>query len=398
MQKFFTNTLINKFIKQLLRNTPIPLYDTVAIGSYIIKDCTYIFRYNIIRCTRSGYITETPEETSGLFDIIKPYAFGTYDPKITEKFISKYSYYDSETHQQLGQYLRCIRDIYEIDLMPFYNCFSYKTVANIDLTNSFPYIGNTSDRVIFVPIKFNKTYTIAMDCPSEVKIRSIIYDQYGIVNLSNSAIPNYLTQYLDPEVITYQNLSFSQPITYSISIAGNNDQVSSKIDPALSIASSTLYNYQKYLYLAIQYPAEVTTSIAVLEGDYTQNTTSTIINAENITSITSQYLNNICLSKLSLLSFNNRAIYAFSDRLVEYLLLNVITSQETISNNITRVQENIGLPILYQNAGIWSNDIRYYIYSNYISKNLISKKIPVTDINGFIDVDIERALMRGELS
>jgi len=50
---------------------------------------------------------------------------------MSEQAISKSSYYDSDTHYRLGRYLRYIRDVYNINLMPFYNCYNYKSVNNI---------------------------------------------------------------------------------------------------------------------------------------------------------------------------------------------------------------------------------------------------------------------------
>lgn len=396
MQKFFTNTLENKFIKNLLRNSPIPLYSTVAVGDYITKGCTYIFRYNVIRCTASGYITETYTNTSGMFDILHPFKFGEYDPKISEKFISKYNYYDSETHRYLGDYLRCIRDIYNIDLMPFYNCFNYKVVSNIDLKTPYPYVSDTYDKVLLVPIKFNKTYTIALDCASEVRIKGIIYDNFGMFNRSNTAIPDYLTQYLEDSLHVYQGISFKQPITYRISTESENDILISQEDGQSYISADDLYAFQKYLYIAIQIPQNVISSVVVLEGDYTQYR-NVVINAEVLPSMSQQELNALCLSNLALLEFNDYTIYAFSNRLIEYLLLNVVTSQETLTDNIVRVQEEVGLPIPYRDAGIWSNELRYYIFTKYMNTAVSTKRVPVVDINGFVDVDIEKALMRGEL-
>lgn len=62
-----------------------------------------------------------------------------------------------------------IRDVKGIDLMHLYNCFNYNMVSNL----SFEKIGkhqyqiesktNKDYKVIAIPIKFNKTYTIAID-------------------------------------------------------------------------------------------------------------------------------------------------------------------------------------------------------------------------------------------
>ena len=48
-------------------------------------------------------------------------------------YISNTSYYDSNTHYFLGQYLRMIRDLYNIDLMAYYNCWCGNILDNLRL-------------------------------------------------------------------------------------------------------------------------------------------------------------------------------------------------------------------------------------------------------------------------
>ena len=148
MQSFFTDTIESKFVKSLLYNTPLPLIPTVREGSYIVKDSLYIYNAYIIKCTMSGvvegeYLTAGDDTLASndllvgygggvaKYDIVKPYTFGEASD-ITERFLSKYGYYDTDTHTFLGKYLRCIRDIYGVDLMPFYNCFNYIKIKGHD--------------------------------------------------------------------------------------------------------------------------------------------------------------------------------------------------------------------------------------------------------------------------
>ena len=53
------------------------------------------------------------------------------------------------------------------------------------------------------------------------------------------------------------------------------------------------------------------------------------------------YLNKYLISNLVLLNFNNHISYAFSGRLIEYLVGNVISSKEMIPKNIKRVQQAV---------------------------------------------------------
>lgn len=56
------------------------------------------------------------------FEILEPYVKGNYYRGITSNFESESSLYDYKTHYYLGEYLRYIRDLDGINLMPYYNC------------------------------------------------------------------------------------------------------------------------------------------------------------------------------------------------------------------------------------------------------------------------------------
>ena len=77
------------------------------------------------------------------------------------------------------------------------------------------------------------------------------------------------------------------------------------------------------------------------------------------------------LLNLSLLKMNTRVSYAFSDRLLEYLLGNVIYDRETYFNNIAMVQTALSKKFPeYRKSlingqhkkGIWDRDISRLVY------------------------------------
>lgn len=101
------------------------------------------------------------------------------------------------------------------------------------------------------------------------------------------------------------------------------------------------------------------------------------------------YLNDYLYSDLSLLKYSGNNSYAFSSRLLEYLLDNVITKNDQISKNITRVQESINYP---QTNGVWDDNLRVNIFNTIANKSKrLDKSIP-KDINGFVDKDSEKLL------
>jgi hypothetical protein len=58
--------------------------------------------------------------------------FGDEYYNITGRYTSKILGYDADTHFYLGQYLRMMRDIFDLDMMPFYNCYCGDTLSDVD--------------------------------------------------------------------------------------------------------------------------------------------------------------------------------------------------------------------------------------------------------------------------
>jgi len=110
--------------------------------------------------------------------------------------------------------------------------------------------------------------------------------------------------------------------------------------------------------LLIQIPFVNQSSVVVLEGDYRHSFSKEVcINMEYVDSgeIKERDLNDVMLTDLSLLQFSNQYKYPFSNRLIEYLLNNVMSYQDEIGNNIAPIQEC--LPSQRRDAyvsGVWN--------------------------------------------
>ena len=320
-QKFFTNTLESQFIKNLVGTFPTPIIPTVNNHDYIIQTVKYIYGDRVIECLKSGYIEDNPWNTDGKpiaeYRIIQNYIVGEYYPQFTEKFISNTAFYDSDTHYHLGQLLRCLRDTTNVDLMPYYNCFNYKVLGgSIQKVKNDYFFSNSvmpQYKLFATPIKFNKTYTIALDAYADVYMAPVLYSEQGELK-DTSGNP-----FLKVKAKKFRKLDFLHPITYKIDPKENIQNMES-IEHSYE---EFLGHYEKYLYLVIQLPVNTDTSIVVLEGDYTHTSSSKIISAE-CTDVVE--LNRALVANPSLLLWNDGNIYAYSDRLIEYLLLNVVCS------------------------------------------------------------------------
>ena len=397
--KFFESTIESKFIKNLLLNTSLPIFNSVRDGDYVVKGFKYLYDTKVIYCTKSGYLgrnssNETTDENIPEVGIIENnFILGRTYTGRTEYFQSNSNSYDSLTHKFLGRYLRFYRDIYKTDLMPFYNCFNgvYTSKFYIDndsgsiKQNRYDYYqqGNPQFnnqyyekeeyKIVQVPIKFNTDYTIAIDCnanvfvaPCFIRNNQLVYVTYGgkELDLSNENISknNSIIKLVDmkfktPNLINISNINQSLLSDTYPEMVLNSEQASMQLDQLFQ-------TYEKDLYLLIQLPKDNSSSIVVLEGNYTnlsrgyiykyyntktKSMNSRYMNTEKIFDFSSVYnmsdkeLNEFLISGLSLLNMNDSIRYPYSDRLIEYLLWNVTDNNEEIGGNVTRIQRRLGL-------------------------------------------------------
>ena len=416
-QRFFTNTIKSNFIKALIYNTPIPLIGSVNDKSYILKDNIYIYKNNIIKCTKSGIIkmpeiepnynayykngsievipSEVDDKSDkyeniiansvklekGSFKIIDTYDFGKYYPKFTELYYSKYGYYDSQTHEYLGKLLRLYRDILEINLMPYYNCVSGNYISGIviypDKIKEEP---SDNYKTFKIPIKFNTNYTLAIDSNSNVKTATVLLSGNHIIEdiqyyKSGSLLTFNPNDVVMKNINIFSSTSFKQPKLVGINILKDEN-------------ASIIEKYERYLYLLIQIPRTNNSSVVLLEGDYTNVKAENVYSIEGIQEFNDLELSDIMTSDLSLLQMNDNITYPFADRLIEYLLLNVINPRDEVTKNIGRVQD---LFINYDSIHeVWNNTLRSNIYIGYQKNDMIRR----LDLNGFVDIDTERLMKK----
>lgn len=432
LQEFFKTSMYCKAIKYILSQTALPLYRTITSDEYIIQGCTYIYKDKILQCTKSGMflglntanytedhlyvnehitVSDDPDyvkvrkfvpidgELKSVYEydylkvtddvirqyyrpfaeyrIVDDYEFGQFIPGMTHYHISNVNYYDSQTHRYLGEYLRCLRDIKGIDLMSLYNCFTYQFADNVYISpkTKRTYIEEelpSTSKVALIPIKFNKKYTIALDCPFKVYLKSIFYKDYLLRDLDGESL---LTERLTETFKSFNSISFKHPITYEI-----------KVD------EPDMLKYEKYLYLAIQLPSENTSSITVLEGDYTTISDLYVSDVSSMDLIPDAQVSNIFKTQLSLLSHNDNKQHPFSNKLIEYLLENTIDSRELVNENISKIETEVGYTPRFK--GHWSNTLRYILYNKYMNLDN-STKLVKKDILGFVDSELEDAISRG---
>lgn len=396
-QQFHTDTLGNRFIKSLLAQTPIPKFESVVEGDHLVKGCYYTYKRYIIQCHVSGILrVDTKEElypsptlypsvfllpTTG-YVVARFYVISltdNYSPQTHTTHNSSTNYYDSDTHMYLGKYLRYLKTSTGLNLFPYYNVFPDKYFNDIEL-----YRINERDigiyrrskqqyKVCAVPILYGKTYKIYVDAPEGVLMRACLHDANGWIEEVEENMPESLINTLSSSGKYHSYSRFSEYIEFRIETDSTRD--------------STM---QRYLYLVLQIAKDNNSSIVVLED----------VNTDKIIKCNEQSVRDLHLLNLSLLKMNTRVSYAFSDRLIEYLLGNVISEYDPIARNVQKVQEALcSVDKYYEGSfrsrrntkGTWDQDIPRKILNLVEQSEYTSLQY---DHDGNINKDVEKLLLQ----
>jgi hypothetical protein len=363
-------------------------------------------------------------------------------PGLTKTLYSPGRFYDTVTHEYLGEYLRFLRDYYNINLMSLYNCFNNKICNNINSTfmlnpdadkeNRINITFNSQDskyKLYAIPVKLFENYTIAIDCNQGIELFCGWY--------STNIEKTDKTQ--DLFLKTYEKINktiFNQPFVYdkldvkNWSFYKTDFNVDEKSNLHINnklVNRWDMANREKDLRLFIRVPVSCKSSIVILEGkfndynnfkycpkqdvaseswEYKQN--RTILNFEN------SYTHNegfTPINKLQLLAFNTGESYPFADRLIEYLSNSAITPIDQIPDNIKRAQKVMEDNSYYFNTeGLWEDKMQKILYDYLlnpkpadVNKNNESdetrrnskttgyvRKSTLYDILGYVDRDAEK--------
>ena len=372
MIKFNDESIFVGEIKQLLSHFNLPNFPIYS------KDVNYSEGQFYLK-NNSVYTIKNGVETK-----VSNYYFNKELLNLTRNLEIRNLIYDTYTHVYLGEFLRFIRDYLNLDLMSLYNCFTNKTANNININkNNIIFNSNSTDCVIFeVPIKYDKQYTIAIDCSTKIELLPCILTDNSLkIKDEDIYINNYQT---------ISNSLFKKPFIY-------------RSPKKQDLGGVNWYEKERNLKLLLKIPSNCTSSIVILEGDYRLNANIIISTPykEKITKVI--FDNNKNISKLTLptksqlLYLNTKTVNLLADKLVAYLLQNVITHIDIVTNNIKYVQHKlIEMGYLDKNKniyfGVWDDNIRKAIYQ--LAKNTSIKNTKIID-NSFdllfyVDKDIEK--------
>lgn len=424
MKKFNTSDLFTGYLKQLLHDFNLP-----KIKVYTKKHREYFNKHN----KESAEILSTSQNTdlnvrhfpylkdgqiqeyigNKWYNISTKVAaapkFYTYGQKIlnyTKNLKINSNVYDSYTHEYLGDYLRFQRDYYDLNLMSLYNCFSNRACDKLNLkwylNNNTEVVFNTDDtnyKIYMLPVKLFQTYTIAIDSSQPIELCCGIYGDYQDTREKFNSIPQY----------TYKKIShsvFSQPFIFDLLDYTNDGKVNTLIESLTENDKIELAQNECDLKLFIKVPVNNTSTIVVLEGNYIgwndrsetwveRNNKKYFEVKSNKSVLNLDFINNDTklnlISPLQLLQFNTNEQHPFADRLIEYLIGNVISNtEEEIYDNVRRAQK-----ALYDNnkymirvPGAWDYEMNKLFYEYMTSRNLDFETDH--DLLGYVDKDVEK--------
>lgn len=387
-QKFYTDTLGSRFIKSLLAQTPIPVFDSVTEGDLLTTGCYYVYRDFIIHCVESGLLHTNARDTLMPSNMVYParseissssarFYVVAYTDEYNRQYCSAYrsnvNHYDSQTHYHLGRYLRYLNTTKNINLMPYYNCFNGTYFPDLELyvdegKVKIKRVSKQHYKIVGIPVLFGHSYTIALDCPTQILLRACIHDDSGYVE----ELPGLQNTFQDTARVL-GHCSFHNPVTISV-----------------GMSESKYAMQERNLYLIIQLPLNNTSSIVVLEN-YTKPA-KVVCNENSVKQAT--------LLNPSLLSINTHSPVAFSNRIIEYLLGNVISSSDPHSKDIIKVQQALSNINANYKTGLKQGIYRWGVWDNNIA-TLIHDLLEQTaedqyscDHDGNINKDVEQILYK----
>lgn len=427
MQKINNINVESRFIKNLLKNSYLPIYPTIPSTGFVHKDTIYTIGNSFFKCLNTGYMDqeyiikcsesllcgqkyidgvitagqEMTEQKGIEFERIDDYIPYQFSPNKTKNFISKSAGYDIETHIQLGNYLLYYRMMTGIDLLPLYNYNCGKTTTQIsfkqeikevigenDIACEISVIDNIpSSKTIFaVPLKLDSKYTIFSNIVDNVIIYKAFLTDLGRVKFSVQneilALDSTITDN-KPQVV---HIDYKNPYVVSTRLSTNYN--------------INYHDFENCFYLLIEMK-NPSAALYVLEGDYTNKSKSMVFDYNYIA-------NNDTIARLSdvvtypknpyLKYFPSDYSIPYSPNLIEYLLKYTITPDDEIKNNILRVQEKLDL--LTNDSvkkDIWDKYIDMKIISNLAFPKSIVDKVSypiIYDYTGAIDKNIENKLFK----
>lgn len=397
--------MIPNFVKGLLAGTYIPTIMIWESGQPVFENRIYINGRKIIKANKtSSDSSDVPYSVQSTwvdalgklrkwFDVVDDYLPDKHIPGVTQKYVSKTARWSREDQICLGNYCRHYKAITGIDIMPAYNCWDGGEMQNAGLYQEddgtiYCAEAHSGLKVFTVPVKPYNTYTIMLECPTEVMLAVALTSKGNFISdtvqetTEGYRYPTYGTGACYPKMSVY---------------------VPEKITIGSEVVRDTMraYNLIDYLTLLIQVP-QSTNRLYVIEGDYTTQVKEYaygVGEAGQIVPTEEKKNSKLTISAKSMLT----PYLACPDRLIEYLSGHPITwgqfdaSIASVQKIITGQKFKRVTGVRYQKdykEGQWDEDIRRFI--KWIFDKPFGNHNMVPEQMGDVVKEIERYLAEVE--
>ncbi len=216
-------------------------------------------------------------------------------PGLTKTLKSLGGMYDTATHEYLGDYLRFLRDYYNVNLMSLYNCFNNKICTNLYYEHKIKSLDTVFDpkksetdslykevvrvfdsqdpnyHIYAIPVKLFQDYTIAIDCSHELELfcgfyKTSLDTTSKSVDLINKTYRK-LTRTFFKQPFLYDALNVSH-WSFEQDIALSDEQPYPRFVDDKCITRWDIANREQDLKLFIKIPTYCKSTITILEGNY----------------------------------------------------------------------------------------------------------------------------------
>ena len=338
--KFNESFLGLGYIKELLKEFNLPSLPVAVDGMKFYKDQLYIKDLSIYKFVKKD------NDPIGRLVKATDYYFNRPILNLTTNMSLTTSFYSTDLHEYLGNYLRFMKDYKKLNLMSIYNCFSNRAIYPGNYDENYNYYA--------VPVRFGEVYTIGIDSSIPITMWCTFWDNSrikdrkdssssGVQGLEmNGSSPLVEGEFLKDTIMIEPSCSFNKPFVYT---------------KLKDYDAEQFWHQRKNLKLIIKVPTWNKTSITVLEGDYIFNDSINNLLTTNFNhgiegdfdrsfikikdveyeNRAKEYMINYP-TKLSLLSVNDNEKHPFADRLIEYLLNIAVDKTDPLDDNIKRTQ------------------------------------------------------------
>ena len=350
MRYKFNDTFLGLgYIKELLHEFNLPKCQVATDDTILYDSSVYVKDLGIYRCVEGELIK------------LSDYYFNKPVLNLTTNMSITKSYYGSDIHEYLGNYLRFLRDYKHINLMSLYNCFSNRVIFP-KRSDSYLHEQDKNYNYYAIPVRFGQNYTIGLDTSIPIEVYCTLWDEVEIdLNGSTTGEDPRLTRLKTLTSITINSCDMTRPFIYT------------KLkDLPQGLVVSDYINHFGNLKLVLRVPRSNSTSIVVLEGSYGFDTVidGVVTTSAEFGQKEDKYHFKDYPTDLSLLKVNDKQQHPFADRLMEYLLDTAVTNVDILDDNIKRVQEfliyleNYKIGIVYGDWDETMNDNIYKLVNN----------------------------------